>query len=126
MSSHKIHEITEQDRRAVLSHFKRLHRRHNLAPERVRTALDHFRETRMGVLDFSHTAIGRRIFTSLHVWEMGGGTTSQFMAAERQLDRLLTIVAWGHGVSAESVRNLMHDETEAVCPSEKTLGKNHA
>ena len=121
MSSRKIHEVTEHDRQAVLSHFKRLHRRHNLAPERVRTALDHFREARAEVLDFSHTTIGRQILTSLHVWEMGGGTTSQFMAAERQLDRLLSIVAWGHGVSAQSVRNLMHDETESVFPSEQNL-----
>ena len=121
MSSRKTHEVTEQDRLAVLSHFKRLHRRHNLAPERIRTTLDHFREIRASVLDFSHTTVGRWILTSLHVWEMGEGTTSQFMAAERQLDRLLTVVAWGHGVPAESVRNLMHDETEAVFPSKQNF-----
>lgn len=118
MKDHHIRVITDQDRRAVRSRFAGLRRRHDMAPHEVSQALDHFRQIRTSILDFSHTAVGQRILPSLHLWEMGSGATSkQLETAELMIDRLLVIVAWGHGIKPESIRQLIHEEMELALPS---------
>lgn len=117
MSLRRIHKISPTDRNAALSHFTRMKRRHNLAPQEIRSALDTYREVRMRVLDFSHTNIGRRILPSLHAWEEGTANPAQFQKAEIALDRLLTIVAWGQHIAPKKLRDLMHEEVEDAFPS---------
>lgn len=72
----------------------------------------------MRVLDFSHTSLGRRILPSLHAWEEGTANPIQFQKAERALDRLLTIVAWGQNIAPKKLRDLLHEEMEDAFPSE--------
>lgn len=126
MAGRGIRELfNNEDISNIQSHLKRGRRRREMAPVRVRETLDHYREIRTRILDFSHTVIGQRILPSLHAWEQGTATIKQHERAEQSLDRLLRFVAWKQGVKAQALRDLIHEEMEAILPSESGTRKNN-
>lgn len=112
----KQNEISAKTRHDSLQYLQPHRRLHGLAPQPIRHALEHHRELRTAILDFSHTPLGQRIAPALHHWEMGGGTPTQYARAEKFFDMLMNFVAIGHRVAPRDVRALMHNEMEVAFP----------